>query len=122
MKPKIKPIKKPVWKYAKPFKKQTFEEYFNPDLDKKTNIMIKNWNFTQGDVDGESRIIFRTDVISVDKIKTDKILVIKNYDNIKQLKKLLSKKKSIKSTAELDIKKHYNEETFEFCFDIKLLN
>ena len=98
-----------------------FEEYFILPLDKTFRITIKSWNFCQGDVDGYMKTIFRTDVIKIDGKKDEKILVIKNYDNVLQLKKTLAKKKSIRSTADLEITRHYNEEDLEYYFDIKFL-
>ena len=51
----------------------------------------------------------------------DRMLVIKPYESVQQLKKALAKKKSIKSTAELEISRHYDDETMEYYFEIKFL-
>lgn len=109
------------WKYAKPRKEFNFDEYLILPLDKKFKITIKNWTFYEGSINGIGRTIFRTDVIELDGKDADKIIVIKNYDNVKQLKKDLAKKTSIRSTADLEISRHYDEDNFEYYFKIKTI-
>ncbi len=107
------------WKYAKPQKKFNFDEYLILPLDKKFKITIKNWTFYEADVNGYNKTVFRTDVIKLDGKDADKLLVIKNYDNVKQLKKDLAKKTSIRSTADLEISRHHDEDNLEYYFKIK---
>ena len=108
------------WKYAKPRKEFNFDEYLILPLDKKFKITIKNWTFSDSNVSGY-KTIFRTDVIKLDGKDSDKLLVIKNYDNVKQLKKDLAKKTSVKSTAELEISRHYDDDNLEYYFKIKTI-
>lgn len=109
------------WKYAKPKKQMNFDEYLILPLDKTFKITIKNWIFTESDVDGYNRTVFRTDVIKINGEDSDRRLVIKNYDNVQELKKALAKKKSVRSTAELEITRSYDDDDLEYYFDIKFL-
>ena len=108
------------WKYAKPQKKFNFDEYLILPLDKNFKITIKNWTFSDSKVSGYGKI-FRTDVIKLDGKDADKILVVKNYDNVKQLKKDLAKKTSIRSTADFEISRHHDEDNLEYYFKIKMI-
>jgi hypothetical protein len=109
------------WKYAKPKKQMDFEEYLVLPEGKKFTMTIKGWNFAPGSVDGENRTIFRTDVIKMDGKETSKLLVIKNYNNVQELKKALSKKKSIKDFANIEISKHYSDNDLDYYYDIVFL-
>lgn len=108
------------WKYAKPQKKFNFDEYLILPLDKKFKITIKNWVFYKADFHGENISSFRTDVTKLDNAEVSKILVIKNYDNVCLLKKALSKKTSARSTADLEISRHQDED-LEYYFKLKIL-
>jgi hypothetical protein len=109
------------WKYAKSKKQMDFEEYLILPLDKKFSITIKNWMFSEANVDGYSRLVFRTDVIKIDGKEADKRLVIKNYDNVQELKKKLAKKTSARCTADIDISRHEDKEDLEYYFKIIFL-
>jgi len=106
------------WKYAKPRGKFNFDEYLILPEDKKFKITIKNWTF---DSDSEHRTVFRTDVIKINGKDSDKRLVIKKHDNVQELKKALAKKTSVKSTAELEISRHYDKDEFDYYFKMKFL-
>jgi hypothetical protein len=110
------------WKYAKPKTKFSFDEYLIIPIDKSHEIEIKNWSFYKSEVHGENKSCFRTDVIKKDGTQVNKILVIKNYDNVIELKKKLAKKTSIKSTAKLKISRHYNEDEMDYYFKIEFLS
>ena len=110
--------KKKTWKYAKPRKEMNFDEYLVLPEDKKAKITIKNWDF-QDSMGGK---VFRTDVIKLDGEEVDKRLVIKNYNNIQELKKKLAKKTSVKSTADLEIERKYDKEELEYYFEMKFLD
>jgi hypothetical protein len=109
------------WKYAKEKKKMDFEEYFIMPLDEKFKIKLKNWTFSEASVDGYTKTVFRTDVVEINGKTTDKRLVIKNYDNVQELKKRLGKKTSARDSAELEISRHEDEENMEYYFEIKFL-
>lgn len=109
------------WKYAKPKKMVDFEEFLVLPLDKKFKITVKNWMFSDGNVDGETKIVFRSDVIEMDGKSVNKRIVIKNYENVQELKKALGRKKSIKDTAKLELTRHYSEDILDHYFDIKFL-
>lgn len=111
-------IPKKRWKYAKPKKSMDFEEYLNLPDNKKVKLTIQNWNFSNGYVDGENRTILRTDVIKIDGKETKRILVIKNYDSVQELKKVLSRKKSARDTLNIEITKRYSEDDMENYYDI----
>jgi hypothetical protein len=109
------------WKYAKPKKEMNFEEYFILPLDKTFKITIKNWVFSEANVDGYSKLVLRTDVIKIDGKDEDKRLVIKNYDNVQALKKKLAKKTSARCSQDLEISRHEDKEDLEYYFKIKFL-
>ena len=111
------PKEKP-WKYVKPKKEFNFSEYLVLPENKTVKITIKNWNY---DAVSQRGTIFRTDVIKIDGKETERRLVIKNYENIIQLKKALSKKKSIRSTADLKITRKYNEDEMDYYFKMEFL-
>jgi hypothetical protein len=110
-----------TWKYAKPRTKMNFDEYLILPEDKPYKITIKNWTFAIQEIDGNNRTIFRTDVILVNGKETDKRLVIKNYENVQELKKKLSKKTSVRATAALDITRKYNSDEMDYYFELNFL-
>jgi hypothetical protein len=110
------------WKYAKPKKQMAFEEYLILPENKKSKMTIKGWNFASGNVDGDNRTIFRTDVIKMDGKETSRILVIKNYENVQQLRKELSRKKGIKEVADIEISRHYSEDDLDYYYKIEFLD
>ena len=109
------------WKYAKEKKQVDFDEYLVLPLDKKFKITIKNWRFDENHYAGP-KLIFRTDVIKLNGKDTEKTLVIKNYENIEELKKKLAKKTSVKSTQNLEITRKYDEDEMDYYFELKFLN
>jgi len=118
---KAKPIKATKWKYAKQKKKIDFEEYLVLPENKKAKITIKNWNFGEGYVDGELKTVFRTDVIKLNGEETNRMLVIKNWQNLQELKKALSKKKSARDTADLELVRKYSDDDMDYYFELKFL-
>jgi hypothetical protein len=112
---------KPKWKYSKDKKKIDFEEYLMLPEDKKVKLTIKNWNFGDGYVDGESRTVLRTDVIKMDGKEVNKMLVIKNYNNVQELKKVLSRRKSARDTADIEITRKYSEDDMDYYYEIDYL-
>ena len=99
-----------------------FDEYLILPENKLHKITIKNWNFALQEIDGNNKTVFRTDVILVDGKEVDKRLVIKSYDNVQELKKKLSKKTSVKSTAELEITRKYDDDEMDFYFELNFLD
>ena len=110
------------WKYAKPRKKMDFDEYLILPEDKKYKIMIKNWVFAESIYEGTGKTVFRTDVIKINGKDSDKRLVIKNYDNVQELKKKLAKKTSARCSAELEITRKYDKDEMDYYFEMKFLD
>jgi hypothetical protein len=110
------------WKYAKPKKSMNFDEYLILPENKPHKITIKNWTFALQEIDGNNKTVFRTDVILVNGKEVDKRLVIKNYDNVQEIKKKLSKKTSVKSTAALDITRKYDDDEMDYYFELEFLD
>jgi len=106
------------WKYVKEKAETNFDEYLILPEDEKHKITIKNWTFAESHYEG-AKIIFRTDVIKIDGKDDNRLLVIKNYENVNELKKKLSKKTSIKDTQDLEITRKHDEETMDYYFVLK---
>ena len=90
-------------------------------LDKVFKITIKNWIFREQVVEGQNKLVFRTDVIKVDGKDEEKIFVIKNYENVQELKKKLGRKTSARLTEDMEISRHEDEENMDYYFKIKFL-
>jgi hypothetical protein len=113
--------KKQTWKYKKERTAMNFDEYLILPEDKTFKITIKNWIFTDQNVDGQNRTVFRTDVIKLNGKETNKRLVIKNYNNVQEIKKKVSKKTSARSTANLKITRKYDQDEMDYYFNIEFL-
>lgn len=119
-KPAFKPQRK--WKYAKPQKQFTFEEYLNLPINEKHVLVIRGWMFPeQTSEDGGVQTVLRADVASFDGAPLDKIVVIKEYATVQKIKKAVSKKKSIKDTFSMEITRRYNEDKMEYTYDVVFL-
>ena len=114
-------MKAPKWKYSKPKKQTDFEEYLIMPLDKKFKITVKNWMFVEQNVDGTYKMVFRTDVVKIDGKDVEKRLVIKNYENVQELKKKLKKNTSARASADMEIERCEDEENMDYYFKIKFL-
>jgi len=108
------------WKYTEEKKQMEFEEYLVLEENKKTKVTIKNWTFAESNYEG-AKLIFRTDVIKLNGEEANRLLVIKNYENVNELKKKLSKKTSIKDTQDLEITRKYDEDEMDYYFILKYL-
>jgi hypothetical protein len=114
-------MKQQKWKYAKPKKNTNFEEYLQLPENKKVKVLIKNWNFSEENVDGDNRTVIRTDAIEVDGQPRDQRLVIKQYDAVQAIKKHVSRKKSAKDTALIEITRKYDSDSMDYVYDINFL-
>lgn len=105
------------WKYVKESPKINFDEYLKLKIDEPTTVKIKFMEIVKKYVDGDMRSVFQGTVFEENDKATEKILIIKNFENVQFLKKKISGKKVIK----IQITRHYNEEIMETFFDIKVL-
>jgi len=112
-------MKSKKWKYQKEFKKiNLYEEYLILPMNKKKKIKIKNWEFTERNVEGETKTVFITDVIEDSGKKVEKTFLISNYENLQFLKKKLKKK--VKKIYELEITRKYDNDEMETYFEIEV--
>lgn len=105
------------WKYTNEKPKFSFDEYLKLDRDKQYTLLVKNPEIMKKLVEGNYRTIFQGTVIEIDGEKTEKIIIIKNYENVQFLKKKVAKKKEVK----FEITRRYDEENLDTFFDISII-
>jgi hypothetical protein len=105
------------WKYTKEKPKFDFDEYLKMPLDKPTQVLVKRPEVIKKLIEGENRSVFNGTVIEVDGKKTEKLLVIKNYENVMLLKKKIAGKKEIN----LELTRRYDEDNMQHYYDINVL-
>ena len=105
------------WKYVKEKPKRTFEEYLQLERDREYLITVKNPVIEKKLVEGNYRTVFTGTVIKIDEEETEKIIVIKNYDNAMYLKPKIAKKKEVT----LRLTRKYNQDTMETYYDVVIV-
>lgn len=102
----------PHWKYQKPQKKSSYDNYLRFENDIAKSIKGRSWKFEKN---AYNESLFSCNVIEEDGLAVDKIWSVWNVDLRDSLKKKLKPLKANKATFEVTILKHEEdqEETFE---------
>jgi len=101
------------WKYTTEKKRIDFSEYLQLDRDKEYKIKVKMPEIIKKLIDGNYRTVFVGTVIELDGEKIEKLIIIKNFNNVEFLKKKTRKKKEI----EFSLTRRYDEDNMETYFD-----
>jgi hypothetical protein len=110
-------MREKLWKYKEEKPRLKFDEYFKMEDNETVIIKVKYPEIIKKLIEGDNRTVFHGTVIEINGQPTEKIIILKNYDNVMFLKSKKGKHKEMK----LELTKKYNEDEMETYYDIKVL-
>ncbi len=105
----------PKWKYQKPKKVSTYNNYIHLNDGKLTTLRISDWNFDKNPYNDS---LFSTAVDEEDGQKVDKIWSVWDFDLKGQLKKSLKKYNPRRDKVTIKVKRSMKDEEDSFEFEM----